>query len=138
MKFFVSYNYWLNWDKHYLGGYIPGENILFKINVDNQSGTELSSLFVEFISYRNPYPEPHSNYRKKLCKLKVQNKAQPKSVKNWEGTLTLPETLRISSFEQCKIIKLNYYLALKFSATRLSKYQKIKIPIVIGSIKLED
>ena len=137
MKFFVSYNYWLNWDKHYLGGYIPGENILFKINVDNQSGTELSSLFVEFISYRYPYYYQLSP-RGKLCKLKVQIKAQPKSVKNWEGTLTLPETLRISSFEQCKIIKLNYYLALKYRVTTFSKYRKIQIPIVIGSIKLED
>ena len=76
--------------------------------------------------------------RKKLCKLKVQNKAEPKSVKNWEGTLTLPETLPISSFERCKFIKLNYYLELKYSATWLSKYRKIRIPIVIGSIKLED
>ena len=83
------------------------------------------------------YKEKKSSYYR-LCESAYPNIVEPKSVVNWEGALVLPDIMPNTSFDMCKIINLNYFLEFKFSVSGPSMNTKLVIPIIIGTIKLDD
>jgi hypothetical protein len=62
----------------------------------------------------------------KICELNIQKKVSPQSIENFENAIVVPD-LPSTSFDICKIIRLNYHVFFRFGA------QLLRIPVVLGT-----
>ncbi len=111
------------------------------MTIDNQSSDDIERLIVYLKSDVSYHATTSTNYigniyREVPCPFVVR-KGQ---LRAWKGTIRVPNThiSLNSSMNNSKIINIDYSLVLKIDVSSFSKCKTVKIPVVIGTEKLQE
>ncbi len=125
------------------GGYVPGEQINFKVEIDNQSGEVLEHISVKLkqkaflrasssLVFKNQHTDKFT-YELLKCPIKVK----PYRSAAWEDTFTIPLDCPPTMTNMTDLIDMEYYFLLqlhKFS----NPDSDLFIPIVIGMVPFRE
>ena len=116
-------------------GFVPGESIVFDVNIDNKSSSkEVSDLKVSLIQKVIFYAKADTkkSYRCVATTIYPRNIA-PKSNEKWSSHLIIPP-VSSSTNGKCRIIDVYYVMLCSFETNGLgSKQTTLIIPITIGT-----
>jgi hypothetical protein len=113
-------------------GYVPGEAIEFRAQINNRSNREIDTITVSLLQ-RIRF---HAKNKSKMCTRNVASvgfseKISQKSEKSWNnGRLVIPPVCSSFQGSTCRIIDLNYSLVLQFETSGITASKNLSIPIV--------
>jgi hypothetical protein len=119
-------------------GFVTGEEIPFNVKIDNQSDRSLRVLakIVQRIKLFS-YSSSDINYRDVGTPLLSPNPVGPRSNFNWTSIIRVPPIPPSNNMTN-RIIDISYQLALVMQSGNLSFNVFVIIPIVIGTIPLQN
>jgi hypothetical protein len=119
-------------------GYVPGQTINIKINVNNQSKTHVKEIKISFkkiVVFNSAKPKKKTKILV-LSEAKVSTDAIPiLSMESFDEKLVVPSLP--PNITNCDVIQVSYELRVKAMTSGLSRSPKLKIPITIGTVPLE-
>ena len=120
-----------------IGGYVPGEGIVFYVKIDNRSNRDVKRISVTLIQQIKFYATKKSKIERRqvasFCFPKVVNK---RSFEEWgDSVLAIPSVCPTSN-GFCKIIDISYFILLSFDTSGPSLSADLNIPIIIGTTPL--
>lgn len=124
-----------------LGGYVPGEAIVFSVNIDNKSSSEIKTMQVDLVQQIS-FHGRWSGQRKvrtsirHVASIRFPGKVLARNQENWENISLLIPPVSSSSNGTCRIIEVRYAINLNIDAGGMTMSKDLTIPIVIGTIPL--
>lgn len=119
-------------------GFVPGQTIPIKIEVNNQSKTHVKEVKVslkKIVSLCSQKPKKKVK-EMILSEAKLSTEAVPiLTMKNFEEKLVVPSLS--PNILNCDVIQVQYELRVKAKTSGLNRSPKLKLPITIGTIPLE-
>ncbi|RNA34510.1 arrestin domain-containing 3-like [Brachionus plicatilis] len=117
-------------------GFVPGERIHFSASLDNKSNRtikELSIILIQRVAF-------HAKGKSKMVTSNViksvfSKTIEAKKFENWNDAALIIPPVCPSSNGSCRIIDVNYEIALYF-ASELTLDSRVIIPIVIGTVPI--
>ncbi|XP_033226512.1 arrestin domain-containing protein 17-like [Belonocnema kinseyi] len=121
-------------------GYVPGQSIPIKVNIENESGIPVNSVRItlnKYVTYRQEKSGP--DFKTVKTKItEVVNQLEDKDTVSYEQMLKIPP-LQNSNLINCGIIDITYILKLKAFVNKLSSADlKMATPILIGTVPLHN
>ncbi|XP_034486834.1 uncharacterized protein LOC117791242 isoform X2 [Drosophila innubila] len=123
------------------GGYTPGQRINYELYIDNQAlGNDLKCVKLSLIQIYE-FRAYSGTYKSKICKNDVSSELHSQMVRRLSkrlinGSLNIPTTLPPTSTKNY-IIKISYVIYLFINAGDFQRDWEMEIPIIIGTIPLE-
>lgn len=118
-------------------GYVPGQTIDIKIQVNNQSKTHVKEVKVslkKIVSLNGQKPR-RKTFELIFSEAKVSTDSVPVStMKHFEKQLLVPSLP--PNILNCEVIQVQYELRVKAMTSGLNRSPKVKIPITIGTVPL--
>lgn len=116
-------------------GYVPGQIIIVKIEVNNQSRTRIKEIQValkKIISLNSTNPEIITRKRISTETEVAGDPIPPSTAESFEKRLVVPPLE--PSILNCAIVQVTYEVRVKAKIGGLSRSPKCKLPITIGTI----
>ncbi len=119
--------------------FVPGERIVFSVEIGNKTKQELSSVRVSLIQKTRVHAERRKKvYKKSMACLSMLQSVGSFSVEEWNASYRIPATCPTLTDPSC-ILKITYYFKLCIDAAEEStSSHDLRIPITIGSIPLQE
>lgn len=119
------------------GGHVPGEAIVFSVNIDNRSSREIKIMQVDLVQQI----KFHATNKTRTCTrhvaaIRFPGKIGIRKQENWENISLVVPPVCSSSNGTCRIIDVRYAINLNFDAGGLAISKDLSIPVVIGTIPL--
>jgi hypothetical protein len=119
-------------------GYVPGELFKFKVDVQNMTGKTVSELSVKIIQIIQLYAEGRSvRDRSDMAFCDYGRSVAANEACKWQGEMVVPP-VSPSLKDVCVIIQIAYYGVLSFKVGSGLVPNALTVPLVIGSIPLND
>jgi hypothetical protein len=116
---------------------VPGEGIVFNVNIDNKSGRQITEMTVKLVqSIRF-----HATHKSKTCNrvvaaVRYPGKVAARTIYSWKNAVLLIPPVCSSSNGTCRIIEVSYVTVLTLETSGIAISKDIKVPLAIGTIPI--
>ena len=120
-------------------GYVSGETLFFKVNIDNRSSREILELSVSLTQHvKFRAQSQRKTVKRSVCSVRFLNKIPANCVRTWDSSCLVipPLCSTLNNLHACSLIQVSYFVVLNFDLSGLATVKTLSLPIVIGTTPL--
>jgi hypothetical protein len=119
-------------------GFVPGETIFFRVDIDNQSSKEILETYVNLVQTLKLNAQNQTKIVKRVvCTARYLDMIKPRSIEAWDSSCLVIPPLCSTLNGLTPLIQINYSLVLYVNLSGLSCTKSLTLPIVIGTVPIQ-
>ena len=126
-------------ERQFIGGFVPGEHLVFNVNIQNLSSSSLNELSVSLVQ-KIVFSSSNSRQKRAIrivASIKSSTVIEAHSNESWRQAIKIPPVISTSN-GTCKIIQITYELVLNVNPMGLAFSKNLKIPVIIGTVPINE